>query len=109
MHRIIQANLLKARTVNPEKQTLPSNGCVTRNDELMEAVFLCSVRANEGQLPLRKSPESTEEEEVGGDGRQPARTKSGSRGMSAVGRRYQAAQKTVTENISMCVIVTWKV
>jgi hypothetical protein len=37
----IVAYLLKARTVEPEKQPLLGNGCVTRNNKLLEAMFLC--------------------------------------------------------------------
>jgi hypothetical protein len=40
------AYLLKARTVEPEKQPLLGNGCVTRNNEVTSGsgVF-CAVRA----------------------------------------------------------------
>jgi hypothetical protein len=47
------AYLLKARIVEPEKQPLLANGCVTRNNEVtVEAVF--SVRS----VPLQRSLET---------------------------------------------------
>jgi hypothetical protein len=49
--------LLKGRTVEPEKQPLLDNGCVTRNNGVTVGrdVFcaLCA-EANEDQLPLRE-------------------------------------------------------
>jgi hypothetical protein len=61
MFESIVAYLLKARTVEPEKQLLLGNGCITRNSGVTigSGVFVRSmpIRYNEDQLPLRKSPE----------------------------------------------------
>jgi hypothetical protein len=89
----IVAYLLKARTVEPEKQSLRGNGCVTRNSGIVGIGVFCAFRA-EDQLPLLQSPE-TAVKRVGGlcemavslRGRQ-----RGSRRTSTVRSRYQAAQ-----------------
>jgi hypothetical protein len=92
------AYLLKARTVEPEKQPLVGNSYVTHTlEQLLEAVFsvwpmpsLCK----EGQLPLRESLE-TAVRRVGGWCEMAASLhgcEPGSRRLSSVGRCYQAAQ-----------------
>jgi hypothetical protein len=92
------AYLFIARNVEPGKEPLLGNGCVTSNNGVTvgSGVFCSFVQRlyDEDQQPLRESPEAAVER-VGGwcemasslRGREP-----GSRGTSAVGSRYQAAQ-----------------
>jgi hypothetical protein len=62
MFESIVAYLLKARTVEPGKQPLIGNGCVTRRSGVTvgSGVFVRSVpiRYNEDHLSLRKRPET---------------------------------------------------
>jgi hypothetical protein len=53
---------LKVRTVETEKQPLPGDGCVPRNNgvTIRSGVF-CTLRAEE-QLPLRESYETAVKE-----------------------------------------------
>jgi hypothetical protein len=92
------AYFLKATTVEPEKQPLLGNGCLTRSNGVTVGVVFSvpSVPGlyNEDQLPLRDSLE-TRVRRVGGWCEMAASLRGlepGSRGTSTVGRCHQAAQ-----------------
>jgi hypothetical protein len=94
----IVAYLLKARTVETEKQPLLRNGRVTRNSGVtvgrVFSLWYVPRLYNEGQLTLRDSL-GIAVRRVGSCCEMVAslrRRELGSRGMSIVGRRYQAAQ-----------------